>query len=91
MNTGETDNFWIHESYYYDDMLYMWNKMKLNHLNDVVFLINLTQRLLVVIIRGRREMFFLLIVSPPLYQIPKINVYHKVASEHPEVIEGCSA
>ena len=53
-----------------------------------MLLIALPRRLLMVSLRGQKEMFCLSFVFFSLDQIPKINICHMVASEHPEVIEG---
>ena len=51
-----------------------------------MLLIDLPQRFLMVSLRGK--LFLSLIRFVPLEHTPKIKIFHMVASEHPEVVEG---
>ena len=52
-----------------------------------MLLINLPWRLFIVSLHGKNEMLCLSL-GFSLDKIPKIKIFHMVASEHPEVIEG---
>ena len=51
-----------------------------------MLLVTLPRRLPMVSFRGHKKHYLIYFVT--LEQIPKIKIFHIVASEHPEVVEG---
>ena len=88
VKTVETAYFRNHGGCYYYAMLYVWKKKTVIKQRDVMSIIDQFFAETPYGKSPRKNCFLSLIHFVALDQVPKIKIFHMVASGHPEVIEG---
>ena len=89
VKTGETEYFRNHEGSYYDAMPYIWKQMYVPVRREVMCIID---RFFEEAPPGKspwkKQNFSSLIRFFSLDEIPKIKIFHVLAQENPEFLEG---